>query len=1011
MKPGNLSLACAAACGLFTAVNPAFAQGTAFTYQGRLNTNGSPANGTYSLTFSLFTASAGGTAVAGPVTNTGVTIADGLFGATIDFGYSVWNGTTNWLQIGVTTNGATNFTPVMPRQQMTPAPYAVFAESASNLNGTLPAGALAGTYSSPLTLNNASNSFTGNGAGLANVNALTLDGFGFCNLPCYWNLTGNAGTTAGVNFLGTTDNQPLELHVNAQRGLRLEPNASGAPNVIGGARLNFADPGTVGATIGGGGAITYLGLSYTNEVAANFGVIGGGYGNQIQTNSPGATIGGGSFNMVSGTNSVIAGGSSNFVASSGEFIGGGLQNSINSGLQQIAGIGSTIGGGVNNTIGDGFPSSPPADQAGQNSVGGGGGNVIEGGGAELANTIAGGQSNHIHGGASGAFANTIGGGAQNLMGYVDILAFGHVISGGVGNVIQGGESDGYCTIAGGYSNIVGDTFSTFQGCTVGGGENNSADGYGSTVAGGTSNSILGFFYQAGSAIGGGNGNFINEAMYATISGGQSNSIDRSGGASIGGGSQNIIPVNAGSSTIGGGYQNQIQPWAALSTIGGGYQNHIQSNALYAAIGGGYFNMASGTNSAIAGGCSNFVASANSVVGGGAQNSVLGSVLLRTNDLYGGNGSTIAGGFQNSIFAGGDPVESFGQLNTIGGGGSNSIEGFDLLAYGDTIAGGVRNGIGPDNTGADTIGGGDQNSIGRDSGECTIGGGLLNIVFGGQGNTIAGGTRNSVGVDASGGAICGGAQNSIGNYTEAAFVGGGSGNVIDTNGLFATIDGGFDNTNGGQYAAIAGGSYNFAGGNSSFAAGHRAKASRTGAFVWADSTDLDYDPYSYAVPGGNTNSFNVRATGGVFFVTAVNASTGQPTAGEYLTAGGSGWNNYSDRNAKTNFAGVDGRDILNRLAAVPILSWNYKTQDPAVRHVGPMAQDFNAAFGVGDADKAGEKKFINSLDIDGVALAAIQGLNRKLEEKDAEIQQLKLQNETFEKRLANLEKLAKLPANN
>ena len=91
---------------------------------------------------------------------------------------------------------------------------------------------------------------------------------------------------------------------------------------------------------------------------------------------------------------------------------------------------------------------------------------------------------------------------------------------------------------------------------------------------------------------------------------------------------------------------------------------------------------------------------------------------------------------------------------------------------------------------------------------------------------------------------------------------------------------------------------------------------------------------------------------------------------------------SDRNAKENFKPVDARAVLDKVTALPISQWNYK-QDTSMEHIGPMAQDFYAAFGVGP-----DNKHIATVDADGVALAAIQGLNQKLNEKDAEIQALK-----------------------
>jgi hypothetical protein len=99
----------------------------------------------------------------------------------------------------------------------------------------------------------------------------------------------------------------------------------------------------------------------------------------------------------------------------------------------------------------------------------------------------------------------------------------------------------------------------------------------------------------------------------------------------------------------------------------------------------------------------------------------------------------------------------------------------------------------------------------------------------------------------------------------------------------------------------------------------------------------------------------------------------------LDPGDSQWKALSDRNAKENFVSVDGRDILERLGGIPIETWNYKTQDPSIRHIGPMAQDFHAAFNVGTDDK-----HIGTVDADGVALAAIQGLYGIVQEKDAQI---------------------------
>lgn len=91
---------------------------------------------------------------------------------------------------------------------------------------------------------------------------------------------------------------------------------------------------------------------------------------------------------------------------------------------------------------------------------------------------------------------------------------------------------------------------------------------------------------------------------------------------------------------------------------------------------------------------------------------------------------------------------------------------------------------------------------------------------------------------------------------------------------------------------------------------------------------------------------------------------------------------SDRAAKANFGTIDPADMLERVRSLPITTWNYRSDDPAVRHIGPMAQDFTAAFGVGSDDRT-----IHPMDGQGVALAAIQGLANQVAGLQAEQQRL------------------------
>jgi hypothetical protein len=106
---------------------------------------------------------------------------------------------------------------------------------------------------------------------------------------------------------------------------------------------------------------------------------------------------------------------------------------------------------------------------------------------------------------------------------------------------------------------------------------------------------------------------------------------------------------------------------------------------------------------------------------------------------------------------------------------------------------------------------------------------------------------------------------------------------------------------------------------------------------------------------------------------------------------------SDRNKKENFAVVDPEAVLEKVTQLPIFTWNYNFEDPSIRHLGPMAQDFKASFEVGASDKS-----IFVVDADGVALAAIQALDAQVKTLEAENAKLTGTIEAFEKRLRELE---------
>ncbi len=286
----------------------------------------------------------------------------------------------------------------------------------------------------------------------------------------------------------------------------------------------------------------------------------------------------------------------------------------------------------------------------------------------------------------------------------------------------------------------------------------------------------------------------------------------------------------------------------------------------------------------------------------------------------------------------------GNFATIGGGEGNFSN--DL---GGTVAGGISN-ITRDNW--STVGGGTHNYAGSIS-VVTLGTGFGSTVAGGESNTASG---------------------------QDSALGGGNSNTAS--GIASTVAGGKGNTASGDY---------------SFAGGVAGNVSHTGSFLWAGAT-FGHDGVT-PIPFNSVadNEFAVRALGGVRFLSS------QPGGGEtgvILSSGSGSWASLSDRAAKSNFASVDTRELVKRVSELPILTWNYKAQHTSIRHIGPMAQDFHAAFKVGEDDR-----HITAVDADGVALAAIQGLYKMLQDKDAQIAAQRVQTQALlERQQAEIRRL-------
>ena len=217
----------------------------------------------------------------------------------------------------------------------------------------------------------------------------------------------------------------------------------------------------------------------------------------------------------------------------------------------------------------------------------------------------------------------------------------------------------------------------------------------------------------------------------------------------------------------------------------------------------------------------------------------------------------------------------------------------------------------------------------------------------------------------------------------------------------------------QLSSFAVGEQNVANGASSVAMGYHANTNaRQGSFVFGDRSTVD------TIRSGINHSATWRVTGGFRIFTAASLSAGvtiqsgtavsnwgqssaviSTSTGAMLSTGGV-WVNVSDVNRKHLFGNISGESILERLKRIPIQEWSYKTEPANVRHIGPTAQDFSKAFGLGVNDVT-----IGTVDADGVALACIQALEKRTEDQAEDLKALQRANMQLKERLEMLEKNA------
>jgi hypothetical protein len=477
----------------------------------------------------------------------------------------------------------------------------------------------------------------------------------------------------------------------------------------------------------------------------------------------------------------------------------------------------------------------------------------------------------------------------------------------------------------------------------------------------------------GTISGGGTASSVNKVTdnYGTVGGGANNVA----------GNNNADATDATYATVGGGGGNQAS--ASIATVSGGVAN--MASAIQSTVGGGFNNAASGNVATIGGGSANMATASLATIGGGGDNTASG------------NDATIGGGSSNT---------TSGNVATIPGGFSNLAAGDYSFAAGNRAKVGTTPGTHNGTFLFADSNDFDFNSAGGNEFAARATGGVRFVTaIDGSGNPTA-----TTVIDPNGNV-------GIGTTSPQSHLFVVDSTTNPSRGVVAS-----QNNTGRQAAlmqmtksrgtrtsptAVANGDYVAAFNMNAYdGASYLGGKPMAGWGALVNGTvstgSIPTDLFFYTKPSGTLDPYGdgvvrvvISSAGNVGIGTTNPSHLIQLSGGAY--SNGSTWVNASDRNLKENFTPLDEQEILNRLESVPIQKWNYKNQ-PQAAHIGPVAQDFYAAYQLGDSDKS-----IGTIDADGIAFAAIKALHKTMKEQ---LKQFKNENEELQERIRLLEQTVK-----